>query len=359
MSLPYIIIGILMFGVLIAVHEFGHFGVSKLFGIKVNEYSIGMGPVLLKKQKGETQYSWRALPIGGYCAIEGEDGESDDPRAFTKKPIWQRLCVLAAGSFTNLLLGFLIALCILLGCVFSGDYVVGSNRIVGFMDGFPLEGEQGLMVGDRIVGVDGWRVHNSRDMTLFLSTGNGETADIRVRRDGKTVLLKELPLTLRAFTDANGGTVYRYGLYFDQDRLTFGVALRESLYDCSYYMRMVWVSLKFLVTGRAGMKDLSGPVGIVKTIGDVGAEAETVGEGLTNVFGLIAFIAVNLAVMNMLPIPALDGGRIFSTIVFALIGLIIGKKPDPKIENYIHGAGLLLMLALMAYVMFNDIVKLF
>ena len=359
MSIPYIIIGILMFGVLIAVHEFGHFGMAKLFGIKVNEYSIGMGPVLLKKQKGETQYSWRLLPIGGFCAIEGEDGESDDPQAFTRKPIWQRLCVLAAGSFTNLLTGFLIALIILLSCVVSGDYIVGNNTIAGFMDGFPLEGEQGLMVGDRITAVDGWRVNNPRDLTLFLSTGNGETADIRVKRSGKTVLLRDLPLKLRSFTDANGNTTMKYGLYFGQDRLTFGVALRESVYDCSYYVRMVWVSLKFLVTGRAGVNDLSGPVGIVKTIGDVGAEAQTVGEGLTNVFGLIAFIAVNLAVMNMLPIPALDGGRIFSMLVFALIGVIIRRKPNPKIENYIHGAGLILMLGLMAFVMFNDIVKLF
>ena len=184
--------------------------------------------------------------------------------------------------------------------------------------------------------------------------------DLVIRRDGKKLRLDDLPLQKRTYVDASTGTEGQYyGLYFTQTALTPGTALRESWYDCQYYMRVVWVSLRFLLSGRAGVKDLSGPVGMVKAMGDVGAQAATVGEGLSNVFGLVAFIAVNLAVMNLLPIPALDGGRIFSMLIFALISVIIRRKPNPKIESYIHAGGLVLLLGLMAFVMFNDIYKLF
>lgn len=359
MSVLYILIGILMFGVLIAAHEAGHFSVSKLFHIKVNEFSVGMGPAIWHKEKGGTQYSLRLLPFGGFCAIEGEDGESDDPRAFPKKPIWQRICVLAAGSAANLLIGFLISLIIYLSFAFSGDYVLPSARLAGFMDGFPLEGSEGLEAGDRIVSVNGWKVNSTRDFTLFMSVSDGETVDLVIRRDGERRKLEDFPLTLREYTDEAGNTVLKYGLYFDQKPLTVLSAVREAGCDCAYYARVVWVSLKYLVSGRAGVNDLSGPVGMVKAIGDAGAEAATVGEGLGNVFSLIAFIAVNLAVMNMLPIPALDGGHIFSMLVFWCIGKITKKKPSPKVENYIHAAGLAILLLLMVYVMFNDVRKLF
>jgi len=347
-----------MFGILIAVHETGHFSVSKLFNIKVNEFSIGMGPTILHREKGETTYSIRALPIGGFCAIEGEDGSSEDPRAFTKKPMWQRICVLLAGSAANFLTGFLIALCLYLGYCASGDYMVPTARLSGFMEGCPYESSEGLQTGDRILSVDGWRVNSTRDFSLFMSLSNGETVDLVLKREGQRIRLEDYPLQLRDYTDDAGNVTRKYGLIFEQERLTLPIALREACYDCGYYARVVWASLKALIGGRAGVNDLSGPVGIVKTIGDVGAQSASVGEGLANVFGLIAFIAVNLAVMNLLPIPALDGGHIFSMIVFWCIGKIIRRKPSPKIEAYIHTAGLVLLLGLMAFVMFNDIRKL-
>lgn len=348
-----------MFGVLIAVHELGHFSVSKLFGIRVNEYSIGMGPAILKKQRGETLYALRVLPIGGYCAIEGENEESADPRAFGKKPLWQRLCVLAAGSATNLLAGFLIALIIYLCYSFSGSYALSNTTLSGFMDGFPLESESGLLPGDRIVSVNGWRVNTTRDFSLFMSLGDGESADLVIRRNGNKIKLTDFPLTLREYTDEAGNRVTKYGLYFSQTELTPLSAFREAGYDCSYYGRVVWVSLKLLLSGGAGVKDLSGPVGMVKAISEAGTGAATLGQGLVNVFSLIAFIAVNLGVMNLLPIPALDGGRIFTTILSWLYARIFRRKPDPRIENYIHAGGLLLLLGLMAFVMLNDIYKLF
>ena len=359
MSVLYILIGILMFGVLIAAHEGGHFSVSKLFHIKVNEFSVGMGPTLWRREKGATTYSLRALPFGGFCAIEGEDGQSEDPRAFTKKPIWQRICVLAAGSGANLLIGFLIALCLYLGYCAAGDYLVPTAKLAGFMEGCPYEGEYGFLAGDRILRVNGWKVNSTRDFSLFMSLNDSETVDIVLRREGKKVKLEDYPLTLREYTDEAGNTVLKYGFLFLQEELTLPVALREALSDCGYYARVVWVSLRYLFSGRAGLNDLSGPVGIVKTIGEVGSEAPTVGAGLSNVFGLIAFVAVNLAVMNMLPIPALDGGHIFSMLVFWVIGKLSRKQPSPKIESYIHAAGLVLLLGLMVFVMFNDIRKLF
>ncbi len=270
-----------MFGVLIAVHEFGHFGASKLFGIKVNEFSIGMGPTLFKRQKGETQYSLRALPIGGFCAIEGEDGQSDDPRSFTQKPLWQRLIVMVAGAGMNILVGFLITLILYFISACSGSYVVGDTTLDGFMEGFPLEGENGLMVGDRITAVNGWGVNNPRDLTVFLSLEGGDTVTITVRRDGKKVVLRDLPLTKRVYVDpATGEEGLYYGLYFRQVELTPGIALRETVYDCEYYVRMVWLSLRYLLTGKAGVKDLSGPVGLVKAMGTWEASPRPWGRGL-------------------------------------------------------------------------------
>lgn len=347
-----------MFGVLIAAHELGHFTLSKLFGIRVNEFAIGMGPVLLKKQKGETQYALRALPVGGFCAIEGEDGESKDPRSFTQKPLWQRIAVLAGGSAMNLLIGFLIALIIYLGYGFTGRYAMPTSTLAGFMEGFPLS--ESLHEGDRIVAVDGWRVNTPRDFSLFMSLDKDGVVDLTIRRGSETLRLDDLPLTLRDYTEeASGQTVRRYGLYFAQEPLTPLSAFRQAGYDCSYYARVVWASLKLLVSGGADVRDLSGPVGIVKAISDAGTSAPSVRDGLENVFTLIAFVAVNLAVMNLLPIPALDGGRIFSTLLFALIAKLLRRKPDPRIESYIHAGGLVLLLGLMAYVMFNDITRLF
>lgn len=359
MSFLYILITILMFGVLIAVHELGHYLTAKLFGIKVNEFAVGMGPAIWKKQRGETLYALRVLPIGGFCGIEGEDGSSDDPRSFPRKPIWQRLTVLAAGALMNLLLGFLIALIIYLLCSFSGKYSVTTNQLAGFMDGFPLQSESGLLPGDRILAVDGLRVNNTRDFSLFMSLSDGQSVDLLIRRDGERIRLEDFPLQLRDFTLEDGSTVRRYGLYFEQEPLTPLRSLREACYDCSYYARVVWVSLKMLVSGGAGVQDLSGPVGIVKAISDAGVSAPSVSAGLMNVFSLIAFVAVNLAVMNLLPIPALDGGRIFFMLIFSLLERLLGRKPDPRIEGGIHAAALLLLMGLMVFVLFHDIFRLF
>ena len=349
----YIVIAILIFGLLITVHELGHFSASKLMGVRVNEFSVGMGPAILKKQGKETLYSLRVLPLGGYCAIEGEDGESEDERGMDKRPLWQRLIILFAGAFMNFIVGFLIVLIILS----ASDYY-GTTTINGFMDGFPLEGEQGLMVGDRVTSIDGHSIHLFSEFSLYMSRSDGESVDLTLIRDGEKLTLTDFPLVLRDYT-VDGQTVRKYGITFALEEKSFGGLLYQSFYNSVYFVKMVWMGLGDLVTGRAGLNEMSGAVGAVAAISQVGEESESVREGLLNVFYLGAFIAVNLAVMNLLPIPGLDGGHIFTMIVTAVIALIIRRKPDPKYERYIHGAGLVLLLALMVVITVSDVIKLF
>ena len=347
----YLLVAILMFGILIGVHEFGHFATAKLTGVKVNEFAIGMGPLLWKKQKGETRYSLRVFPIGGYCAMEGEDEETGDPRAFTAQPVWKKLIILVAGSFMNFLFGFLVAVLLMSGGTHAYVPVIDS-----FLDGFPLEGSQGLMEGDRILSVNGQRVWLYSDVELLLDRNEADTVDLVVERDGAQVSLDNLPLT-RAEYEYNGSLQWKYGLNWSVEKLTAAGRLRLAGCQTMDFVRMVWFGLSDLLHGRAGLQDMSGPIGIVDTISDAGAQAKSLADGLYSVMTFVAFIAVNLAVMNMLPIPALDGGRVFFVLVNALFTLVTRKKIDPKYEGYIHTAGFLLLIALMVVVALNDVWK--
>ncbi len=349
----YIIIAILLFGFLIAIHEFGHFITAKLFGVRVNEFAIGMGPAIVSRQRGETLYALRAFPVGGFCAMEGEDDDSDDPRAFGRQKAWKRLIILSAGAAMNFLAGLVLIL-----LLFSRAQAFTTPVLTGFMEGFPLEGEQGLMAGDRIVSINGERIYLYSDVTLFLSRGNGAPYDIVVERNGQRVTLNDLPLELREYTE-NGQTVTRYGLYFAIEEATLGAKLKNSWYNALDFVRLVRLSLTDLFTGNAGLKDLTGPVGIVDTITEVGSQSETVAVAIENILYFGALIAVNLAVMNLLPLPALDGGRIFFLLINGLWSLVFRRRIDPKYESYVHVAGLVALLALMVVVTFNDLVRIF
>lgn len=349
----YIIIAILLFGFLVAIHEFGHFITAKAFGVRVNEFAVGMGPALFKRQWGETLYALRLLPVGGYCAMEGEDDDSEDPRAFGKQAAWKRLIILSAGSMMNFLAGLALIL-----ILFAGAEQFSTPRIAGFMDGFPLEGKQGLMAGDRIVSINGERIYLYSDVTLFLGRGNGEPYDLVVERNGKEVVLDDVPLELREYSE-NGQTVTRYGLYFAAEDATVWVKLKNSWYNAIDFVRLVRLSLTDLFTGAAGVKDLTGPVGIVDTITQVGNQSQSVGIAMENILYFGAMIAVNLAVMNMLPLPALDGGRVFFLLVNSLWYLLFRRRINPKYESFIHVAGLVALLGLMVYVTFNDLVRIF
>lgn len=348
----YLLIAILFFGILIAVHEFGHFATAKLTGVKVNEFAIGMGPLLISKRKGETLYSWRLLPIGGFCAMEGEDAETGDPRAFSGQPAWKKLLILVAGSAMNFLFGLIVTLLLMTQVV---SYT--TPVLAGFMDGFPLEGENGLMIGDEILKINGDRVYLFDDVSMLLGRSD-ETVDLVVRRDGEKVLLNDLRLELAEY-EYQGEVALRYGLIFERKTPTFAERLQLGWNQTMDFTRLVWMSLADLVQGQVGLKDMSGVIGIVDTIGSVGAQAQSIAAGIQNVLFFVAFIAVNLAVMNLLPIPALDGGRIFFVIINGIVALFTRKRIDPKYEGYIHTIGFVLLLVLMAVVALGDIWKLF
>ena len=349
----FLVIAILIFSFLIFIHEFGHFITAKLFDVKVNEFSIFMGPRLLHWGKGETEYSVRLLPIGGFCAMEGEDGDSDDPRAFTTKAPWKRIIILAAGAFMNFLTGIVIL--IVLYATATGFRTL---EITGFLDGCPLEGENALQVGDVIEKLDGDRLYIFSDFSMLTERAGEKTMDVTVRRDGKRVTIHDLDMVKRDYT-VDGETLHIYGLTFGgTEEKTVGTLLKNAWMTSMDFARMVKMGLLDLLTGRAGLKDMSGPVGIVDAVQETGRSAESTADGVMNVIYFGAFIAVNLAFMNMLPIPALDGGHIFLLLVTWIIESITKKKIDPKYEAYIHAGGLVVLLGFMLVVTFNDILKL-
>lgn len=348
----YILVAVLIFGILIATHELGHFAAAKLLGVRVNEFSVGMGPAIISKEKGETLYCLRAFPIGGYCAMEGEDEESDDPRAFGCAATWKKLVILCAGACMNFLTGLLF--CLLLVIPFQA---LPQPVIVGLVEGFPLEGESGLMVGDRIVSIDGERIYRYDDVSLMFSRSNGQSMDLVVERGGEKVRLDDFPLYPREYT-VDGKTMLRYGIDFQVVPATFGNKLAEGWFTAIDFVRLVRLSLGDLISGAAGFRDLSGPVGIVDVMSDVGSAAPTVWDGLYDLMYLAALIAVNLAVMNLLPLPALDGGRIFFLLLNTVLYGLIRKKIDPKYEGYVHMAGLAVLMTLMIMVTVSDVGKL-
>ena len=348
----YIILAIIAFGVLIAVHEGGHFLTAKAFGVKVNEFALGMGPKILKKQGKETLYTLRALPLGGFCAMEGEDTDTGDPRAFTAKPAWQRAIILVAGAAMNYLIGFVLIFCI-------APYAYYSEPVIAdFMDGCPYESADGLQVGDRFVSIDGRRIFFADNVSTYLSRTGSDEHDIVLRRDGRRVVLKDYSMSLVEYAQPDGSTTMKYGLYFSPREWGFGANLRYAWYEAMDFVRMIWRSLGDLFTGAVGLRDLSGPVGIVSYVNEVEASAANPLEAWFTFFYIFALIAVNLAVMNLLPIPALDGGRVFLLLVTWCIERVTRKKLNPKYEGYIHTAGFVLLMGLMVFVMFNDVVKL-
>lgn len=342
---------VLVFGAVIFIHELGHFAVAKWSGIKVNEFALGMGPTLVKFTKGETTYALRLLPIGGFVSMEGEDEESDDSRSFQKAPIPRRMLVMVAGAFMNLLLGFL-ALVVVLSASPS-PYI--ASRQVALVENEAL----GLQVGDVIQRVNGRRAFIFQDLDYeFLRTQNG-TLDLEVKRDGQRVQLKGVTFGTQIATDEKGEPIMNETTGKPYEFLSLGfkvypieknvfTIMREAFMTTLSYARIIYLSLFDLITGRVPINQLSGPVGIVNEIG----KAASI--GWLPVVQLLALISVNLGVMNMLPLPALDGGRALLLVVEA-----VRRKPLPqKYEMAINIAGFALLMLLMVFVSFNDIVRL-
>ncbi|NLH00693.1 MAG: hypothetical protein GX488_02115 [Clostridiales bacterium] len=347
----YILIAILIFGFLIVTHELGHFLLAKAFNVYVNEFAVGMGPALFRKKHGETYYALRVLPIGGFCAMD-EDEESDNPRAFTNPEWWKRFFILFAGAAMNFLTGLVI-----LAFIVPRSPAFMTPAITGFFENCPYEGENGFMENDILYKIDGHRVFFSSDISLLLSRNDSETHDFTLIRNGKKVELEDFRFVPVEY-EINGEKVMKYGLYFGIKEKGFFAGAKYTWNSAKNFVRMVWMGLSDLLTGTVGLRELSGPVGIVDIINDVGESSETPTAAAYSIAYLAAFIAVNLAVMNLLPLPALDGGRLLFLLVNAAVEGIFKKKLNPKYEGYVHAAGFVLLLGLMAIVMINDIYKL-
>ena len=350
----YILLVILLFGVLIAIHEFGHFITAKLLGVKVNEFAIGMGPALWSRQRGETLYALRAFPIGGYCAMEGEDEDTGDPRAFSRQAGWKKIVILCAGSFMNFLLGLVIAVALFLS--------VSQTRapvITQFAGGFQHQGADGLIVGDRIVEVDGHGIWVYGDVQNYLARNDGQGVDLVVEREGERVVLKDFPMG-RYDYEFDGKTYHGFGLIFGGlEELTVPERVKYGVVQSVDFVRIVWMSLGDLVTGRVPVSELSGVIGVVDVVSEEGAKSNNAAEGIFNVFSFMSLIAVNLAVMNLLPIPALDGGRIFFVLLNGVIYAVARRRIPEKYEGYVHAGAFVVLLALMAVVALHDVWNIF
>ncbi|MCH5352144.1 MAG: site-2 protease family protein [Acutalibacter sp.] len=343
-----IVIGILLFGFVVFFHELGHFLLAKSAGIWVREFSLGMGPQLFSFTKGDTKYALRLLPIGGYCMMEGEDESSTDERAFSNKPVWRRILVVVAGGVFNIILGFVLML-----FVVGQQNVYSTTQIAKFTENSGWEAA-GAQAGDTIVEIDGFRIYTERDLSFALSMADPASLSAKVRRDGKILELD--PITMQQKTDADGNSVLAIDFYIQGEAPSFLGLIRKSALDTFSMTRLVVESLKGLITGRFGFNELAGPVGTAQMITQVTSEGLAVGFGqaLQNLVLMIIVITVNLGIVNLLPLPALDGGRLLF-----LIWEGVTRKPVPKkYEAYIHAAGFVLLILLMVAVTFGDIRRL-
>ena len=338
-----IIGAILIFSVIIFVHEFGHFITARIFGVTVHEFAIGMGPVLWKKQGKETLYSIRAIPMGGFCKMEGEDEESDDPGAFNNKKPWKRIIILVAGAGMNVLLGFVI----LLGLV-STSAITNDGIASVVVDSVVPEAQvaEFLQPGDRITAINGNSVHIKRDVSFELAQNGGEEAEITFKRNGEKITKTFMPMKQTA---EDGTEYYLVGFNVRIDDISIGGVLRETFFQTVWMVKTIFISLGMLFSGEAGVGDLSGPVGVVSAMNTVAKN------GLLEFLFFAAFLAVNIGVMNLLPIPALDGGRT----LFVIFEMIF-RKPVPRDkEGIIHFIGFALLILLMLYATYNDIIRIF
>lgn len=338
-----ILLAIFLFGFLIFIHEGGHFLFARIFKVTVNEFAIGMGPKIFTKtsKKSGITYSLRAFPIGGFVSMAGEDEDSDDPNAFYKKPVWQRLIITVAGAATNLLIGALVM--VILVC--SSPDTLGSTVVHSFMDG-ATSVEAGLKEGDRITEVDGHNVHISDDLLYEIMRLGIEPVDLTVERDGEKMVIEDVQFPQMA---SEGVAFGSNDFYVYAEEPTIGNLAKHSFYKCTYTVKMIWESLYDLLSGRYGVEAVSGPIGVTEAL------TEAADNGPANFIHLAVVISMNLGVMNLLPLPALDGGRI----VFLLIEAVRRKRLKTEIEAYINFAGLAILLTLMVFICVKDVIGLF
>lgn len=373
MGLLRLLAALIVFGIVIVIHEWGHFIVAKLMDVQVNEFSMGMGPKLFQFGKKETRYTLRLFPVGGYCAMEGEDdagggevslsevAQTDNPRAYNNKRVWRRLLIVVAGAVMNLILGFVLLLGYFGICTLpseSGTYYAGTT--ISVLPEDAVSYQSGLRPGDTVLKIDGKRVFSVTDISSLLQDSDDGTFEMTVRRtvDGQaqTVVLPAVNFQRDALE--NGGYRLIYDFKVNAIPQTIGSTIEQAARtECSVAV-MVWRSLGNILTGKYGLNELSGPIGTVDIIGDVVEDAvsqEYWQDGLANILMLVTMLTVNVGIFNLLPFPALDGGRL----LFLIWEGITRKPVPPKYEGWVHATGMILLLLLIVVVSFSDIVKLF
>lgn len=346
-----IVIAILIFGIIIMVHEFGHYIAAKLSGIKVLEFAIGMGPKLFKFVKGETTYSLRLLPIGGFCAMEGEDDESEDNRSFRHQSVWKRIIVLVAGAFMNFVLGFVLVIIMTCMCESVPTMEIGgfagNRNDDGTVEYMASSYDGGMRHGDIFVEIDGMKIHSTTDLNYVFGSAKTNVHDVTVKRNGERILLEEVE-----FNNKISGGVIDFGLVYEEKNPLNVISY--SAKNCISIGKTVWLSLKDLITGKYGAEELSGPVGVVTTIDETAKQGENVKEKSISLLYLAALITINIGAFNLLPIPGLDGGRL----IFCFIEIIRRKPVKPEHEGYVHLAGMVLLFGIMIFATYHDIVRL-
>ncbi len=341
MNIWYILLTLLTISFLALVHELGHYLTARKFNVAIKEFAVGMGPKLISKKSNKTGivYSLRALPIGGFVAMVGEDEESDDENALNKKPVWQRIIITAAGSVMNILTGVVI-----MTFIVSFSPALAGTTVAQFTED-NISANSGLMIGDEIIVVDGDRVRIANELSYEIMHDATKPIDIMVRRDGEILVLEDVTFP----------TITEQGVVFGLPDFKVAIEeknvmniLKHTRLRSASTVKMIWESIIDLIGGRYGMEAVSGPVGVATAVSDA---AKT---SASSFFYLVVVIAMNLGVFNLLPIPALDGGRL----VFQIIELIRRKPVKPEVEGYIHFVGIALLLLLMLVVTFKDIFKL-
>ena len=343
MNIWYILLTILTLSLLILIHELGHFLTARAFGVAIKEFSIGMGPKILSKtsKKSGIAYSLRLFPIGGFVAMVGEDEESDDENALNNKPVWQRMVITAAGATMNLLLGI-----VLMAVVVTMSPAIGGTTVLRFTEENALSEQSGLKIGDEIVEVDGIKVHIASELAYEIMRNGAEPLDLKVKRNGETIVLKDVKFPTMVSDGIEFGMTDFVVLAIEKN---VGNVIKQSFFRSVSTVKMIWQSLIDLVTGRYGLDQMSGPIGVTTAVSEA-ASASPI-----DFLYLVVVITMNLGIFNLLPLPALDGGRL----LFQLIELIRRKPIKPEFEGYIHFAGILLLMLLMIVVSLNDIIKLF
>lgn len=332
---PYLA-AIILFLLLIIIHEFGHFIAAKLLGVKVNEFAVGFGPKLFSKQGKETKYSFNLVPLGGYCAMEGEDEDSGDERAFCNKKPWRRFIIVAMGATFNLILGLMIV-----AIVLAPQKRFNSTVVAEFKENAVSE-QSGLQVNDKIIEVDGRKIFTTYDLSYAFTNVKDGKVDMLVKRDGERVELEDVAFDTE---EENGISYLTVDFYVHGIEKTVGSYIKQTFDMSLSYCAVIWRSLIDLVSGKYGISAVSGPVGVTVAIGSA-AKAS-----LANLLPIMALITINLGIFNLLPIPALDGGRL----LFILIEMIFRKPVPQKYEAMVHAIGFVILIGFMLLITAKDI----